>query len=286
MSLSVAEERIRRLMTRLAANEHRTRVVEDRILRARQDLAGFYQVGAGRGCTTTIEGKIVGGDNVLPLPGSTIQVTGHASAIDYGTFLSVDGTYSIAIILDASDASLDLVITGPGPRFTAKPPVTVSVMKCDINPLANIRAQPATGYYYLSGPETCPYPIGETLNYVHSLHGSGTMIFTSSPSWLTPCLDVTSFAAGSCASVNTILRIVMLQTMNLIFGYHNTSGLPCPTAAVCPTGTTANGNLTATITAKQCPSLTDNFDITYTIAGGTEPWFHGPADQTFRLFEP
>lgn len=284
--MSDLQSNLAEFIRRLGVDDDRLDQLERRTTALGQGIRNLWTDGTGKGsmCVTTISGTILGGHTTTPLPGATIQVTGYDSGISYGTFTATDGTYSLALILDATDTALSLVVTGPGPRFTAKAPVIVGVTKCAVNSLSSIQAVPATGYYYLAGANACPFPIGATLNYDHSLHGTGTMVFSATPAWITPCLDVTSFAAGSCVSVNTVFRLLFQQAMTLVFAYRTT--LVCPIAAACPTGTTANGSLPATITAKQCPSLTDKFDITYTIAGGTEPLFHGPADQTFRLYEP
>lgn len=124
-------------------------------------------------CSTTISGKIVGGLFGLntALPGSTIQVIGHVTSEDYGTYTATDGTYSIGIDLDPADTSLDLVVTGPGSRFAPSSPVNRSITPCSgSNTLTNILATPAIGYRYwgdgtTSGGGWCLYPIKESLDY-------------------------------------------------------------------------------------------------------------------------
>lgn len=172
MSLSVAEERIRRLMARLSASEHRAAVVQDRILRTRQDLAGFYQVGAGRGCVTTIVGMIVGGQEFTPMPNTKLKVVGHQTATIYGTFDLPTGEYSIELTLDPADTQLEFSTLGPvSPRFSTTFGITsgvsylpylvfptddseASIVPCAANAIPRLKPPVPANTFYITGPST------------------------------------------------------------------------------------------------------------------------------------
>jgi hypothetical protein len=291
MPSSEAEARIRRLMARLQQAENRTRSVEDQIFRTRQNLAGFYQIGVNSRCTTTITGKVVGGDAAATgLAGSTLHVVGHTSGEDYGTFSLPAGTYSLDLQLDPTDTSLDLTATGPGVRFTTGSVITRSIpSQCASNALANIQATPATGYHYLTGSLACQYPIKNTLT-AQELQIFGTGVINWVGSWSFLCAPVTSQPGTGCGSaVATAVVLFFADSVSPVLQYPKASLTACPVAATCPSpsGPTVGSMLGAvTLTpAITCPDNSTLFQVVFT---GTIPagnLFYPPGPITVKFFE-
>jgi hypothetical protein len=297
MSFSEAEARIRRLMSRLQQAEHRTSVVQDQILRTRQGIGGTYQTGFQQRCTTTITGKIVGGDAAAAgLAGSTLQVLGHTTANDYGTFSLPLGTYSIAIHLDPTDTSLDLVATGPGTRFTIGSPVTQPVTQCTSNALANIQATPASGYHYMTGLNACQWPLKNTISYSEAtVFGTGTLTYNAGTGlWSQNCSLFNTHAAGTCAAASNVpVRIGFTAAGTEQFQCLRSTTTGCPVTGVCGTvpggttlGTMGNG-ISGLARAYTCPNATTLFSVTITanVSSASEFWPSGTGSLSITYFE-
>ncbi len=244
--------------------DHRVRVVTQRFARVQQ-IVSRVVVSPQPICTTTIAGKIIGGAQGVasPLANSTIEVYGHSTGNNYGTFTATSGTYSIDLRLDPSDTSLDLYVTGPGSRFVRSSVHTVSVTtRCTSNTLANIQATPATGYRYITASGGCQYPVSETLTFVDSRYGSFTITWNGT-FWTSGCQNETT-PATACASVNTAMTFIM-SGLSISIGYAALGAGGCPIAASCPyTGSQDSINATASaITSQQCPGASTSFDVTW-----------------------
>ena len=273
----------------------RLNIADDRVQSASRRASALNQgirdlasdAGGSNMCLTTIEGRIIGGDAAATgLAGSSVRVEGFFTGIDYGTYFTASGDYSIPLILDAAESgALKLFVTGPGVRFATSAAHVVTATPCVVFSVPDIQATPATGYNYTVGTIACQYPIKTTLQYVNSLYGAGTYIgFFGSG-----CQNVTSFAAGSCGSVATTISFAFQTNLTIVMGWNRVLATGCPQAQNCSTIPLGHNSSAAfgpsLITSMVCPDNSTLFDATWTIPGGSNPLFHGPSDQTHRVYE-
>lgn len=257
-----------------------------------QGLSQSWGLSFGR-CLTTITGRIIGGDSpATPLAGATIQVTGHTSGINYGTFAATDGTYAIPLMLDPSDTSIDVVATGPGIRFTAGSPVNRSTPtsgRCQVISLADIKATPASGYQYVGGGlPACKLPVKSTLNYTSPTIGDGTIVMG-----VPICMQWTSRTTANCTTSRiTALQLQFSPNSGVSFIYWATGiglGGECPVTQTCPGGPGFFRPCLPTITSSQtCPTDPDSstgysFLITTTIP--TNHVLFAPGPFTLEFYE-
>jgi len=278
MSMGETEARIRRLHARLGQAEARTESLTDRSGRLEQNLAGFFQVGADfGGCTTTITGKIIGGDAAAaPLAGSTLTITGVGTGIAYGTFVLSSGTYSIGLSLDPADTTLALVATGPGARFTTGTPVNRGVTLCATNALANVQATPAAGYHYFTGAAACQYPVKNTLSWTESaLFGAGTLTWAAG-AWSFLCQNHTSVPGGLCGiSVTAGIYLGFDDGVITNLTYPTAGpGNNCPAASLCPSAGFAIGSWNYGFTVTRSITCPDNVTLFAVTFSGTVPAGH------------
>lgn len=176
-------------------------------------------------CYTSLDGRIIG---ALGPVAATLQITGHVTGKNYGTFAVPSGVYSIPLALMSADTSVDLVATASGLRFTANAPVNVTVTACVPRAVPDIVATPAAGYaYYSNGSYPCNLPTRLTVAYTSSLYGSGTIT-----SGVAVCIPYMTRAVGSCASVSTVLRLVYVSGPSYTLQYPEVAF--CPTIDACP----------------------------------------------------
>jgi hypothetical protein len=151
-------------MERLVAElERQTHAVLAKVGRADQKIRMFN---VGSVCTTTFSGQIRDCQNA-GLAGGTARFVGAVSGIDYGTFTANgSGNFTAAIVLDASDTSVDLYAGQPssGGRFddSTTPAVTLSAFAlCGAANAGNRNAVPGAGY--ACAGSGCKYPLAKTL---------------------------------------------------------------------------------------------------------------------------
>jgi hypothetical protein len=290
MAFSEAEARIRRLMARIQQAEYRAATVQDKILRTRQDIAGFYQTNFNQ-CMTTFEGSVVGAPGVsLPIPNSTVQIIGHVTGTDYGTFPATDGTYSIGIPLSVSDTSVDIVVTGPGVRFTASSATNVAgITRCGTKTVGSITAAPSSGYIYLSNSAVrgCNFPVNRTLKVTEPVHVGTGVTIANWPGGNFVCSQQTSNVTTACTTAITTAFYARFDITNfpsLLYPSIVSGGCPDPKA--CGAAAFAFSNalpLGGTVT-KTCPDETTKFSMTYAVTvPANHLWYPaGPLSITYE----
>jgi hypothetical protein len=311
MANSETEARIRRLHARAAAVEHRVDNLGDRTGRLVQNLAGFTQVGATFGsCVSIIKGRISGFDSLnSPVPGSTVQILGGTSGIDYGTYAAPTGDFEIPISTDASDISINLIVTGPSPWFVPSNPYFFNMgsARCGVGTYGYsspsgpvLPGKAAAGYKQMTNPVQAGgwvefdsvFPLAETLNYSHSLFGTGTMVSAGGGIHYGPCVDYSfpsftySGSPTSCAAVSSPVKVCLYHEGHFTLAYVSGGLSSCPVASTCATVFSFGlGHMPVVILSKQYTDGTVKFDWTYKVPAGTNAW-HGHSDQTLRIWEP
>src|SRR4051812_13259924 len=127
---------LREFIRRLDIEDRNLSLMRGQTRAIREGIRNLYADGLGgsNACLTTISGKVIGGDAAATgLASSTLQITGHVSGTNYGTFALPAGTFALSLILNAADTSLDLIATGPGTRFTTGPTANRSISQCGTN---------------------------------------------------------------------------------------------------------------------------------------------------------
>lgn len=295
---------------RLGLDDDRLDQLERRTTALDQGIRNLWTDGLGgsNACLTTLNGTITGGlaptgSVYVPMPNTSLRVVGHTSGIDYGTYSVSTGTYSLSLILDPSDTSLDLYPFGPvSPRFNSASPLvyTQPITQCGTNAMAAVIPPAAPGYGYLihsfSGTFACQYPVG-VLDWTDSRIGSGTTTLvnfgpagiSALGSWLSACLTSNTFAAAPCVARATVpMMFSMLVDGRALVNYMAASIGGCPVAGTCPGVGIGNGSFTyapVLITSKTCPSfdLSTKFDCTWFT---NDQLLHNSASHTIRFYEP
>lgn len=309
MAMGETEARIRRLASRLKQAEYRAGVAQDQIMRTRQGIAGFFQVGAGSGPPTTLNGRIIGGLEITqtPMPDTALRVEGATTLTDYGTYSVPTGIYSLAISgVDPTDTTLNLYPAGPvSPRFTGATPLAYpkAITVNSVNAISPVIPPAAPGYAYLfeatAGTAACLYPVG-SLDWSDTKFGTGSSTlnfagpygFGPSSQWESPCFTTNSYATigpGACSAQATT-PVAMLLTSNaasnILFKAISPGVNNCPAPGGC-TGTLGQilplaGGFITSMTAPSF-DLTTKFDYTWF---GTNQLFHNSASRTVRWYEP
>lgn len=294
-----------------AYNSALTRIANNKLVRLQLADGALMVSGPSEGfCVTTIFGRIVGGirnPDSIPIPDCTLQVVGHITGTNYGTYAVPTGAYSIGILdLNPLDTSLDLYPFGPSysPRFNAAVPLpyqrSVSAY-CGNNNFLDIVPPCSPGYAYLIetfSPFYCQYPIGD-MAWDDSLLGTGTAVLqgayfygiSANPTWLSACFTASSFATGpgggSCAArATTPISMRLGQGTSILYEAPTINN--CPILGSCPsTPNRAIGIPDSAITSKVDPGidLTIKFDCTWYQSFSNE-LFHNFAPRTFRAWEP
>lgn len=197
------EARLRRLGGRVGGLEQDVRVLRDRYGKIAQDLAALGGgVGSSNTCVTTVEGRVIGCLlTPTPLPGSTIQIVGHTTGFDYGTYALATGEFSLGLYLMDDDGGLDISVWGPDPtRHAVGTTLDVDFLRCDSDNLGDFQVPPASGYH--CAPYFCAWPIADTLDVVDSRYGSDTATYVGAPVWRAPFAsnprhEISAFASAT-----------------------------------------------------------------------------------------
>jgi hypothetical protein len=309
---SETEARIRRLHARIAGAEQRVDGLDDRTGRLVQNLAGFNQVGATfGGCETTIKGRISGFDSTFsPLEDSTVQFTGSTTGTDYGTYAVPTGDFEIPLSVEFADSQLQLRVAGPAPWFAPSAPYAINLFpRCGVGTygvsgLGNTfqSGWNAASYKLMTNPSQSggwvefdsQYPLSYTLNYDHSLWGTGTIATGGQGIHLGPCVDYAfpgftyPGSPTSCAAVGTALTVNLYHQGQFVLGSrHGGLGI-CPVAGFCGDGLgfqLAFVNVVNVSKQYTNAPLGLKYDWTFKIAADTNAW-HGHSDQFLRIWEP
>jgi hypothetical protein len=192
MPMGEAEQRIRRLMARIAVAEYDTLKERDRAGKVEQDLQ-IIRSGFGT-CTSTITGTVYGG-RLVGFAGATVRMVGETTGADYGT-ATADGSgiYTFAGQIGAADSGLDAYTghTNAGGRLDGATKIrSVSFDRCTTRSNEHLlSASPgrgviaASGYVYPTATTTvgpCDFPISTTLDTIDT-GNAGTFTSTWSPS--------------------------------------------------------------------------------------------------------
>lgn len=296
---------LRRFIERLKLMEDDSRTMKRDLIVLRQGMRDLWTETSGiKVSVTTLNGRIVGGLTVsnTPMPDTSLRIEGATTGTDYGTYSVPTGIYSLDLVIDPSDTSVNLYPAGPvSPRFAGATPLAYaqSISVGSVNTMAAVTPPAAAGYGYIletvGGSFACLYPVG-SLAWTDSLIGSGTAAAAGFGTggigaggiWLSACQLGNSFLAGACpARIGVPLSFVMNQQAQAGIRYNTVSGVnPCPALAACPgNGFGQSFAFGAAIVSKTDPSfdLATKFDCTWNISD--QMWHNGIAN-TLRFREP
>jgi hypothetical protein len=290
---------LREFIRRLNLEDSKLHLMRQQASELREGIRNLYADGLTGGgfCLTTISGKILGaygatiGTSAILVPRSSVQFIGSVTGTNYGTFFTSDGNFSVTFagLHTATEGGvLNAFVTGPGARFQASAPQTVSFTECSTITGVNLVATPATGYQWTNNQigRGCVFPIKNTLSFVDSSAGIGSGTVSGTTNWLSACQQANTTAQAGCPSVNTSMKVSLIAALDA--GYFFQLGVGgCPAARTCATATFGGQGQGAsrTVLSKTDPDETTLFDMTLQFTD--ENKFHGPvpSTNTLRFFE-
>jgi hypothetical protein len=253
----------------------------------------------GYGCTTTLNGMIVGGITT-PMPNTSLRVEGQVTGIDYGTYSVPSGVYTIEIAgVHPNDSGLYLYPLGPSTsnRFIGATPFayTQSINQCQVNAVSPIVPPCAPGFNYLfssmAGTQAQLYPIGSMGWSDTKLLGSGPYGLNAGVTWRSNgCFTTNSYATGLCSAVANVPGwMEMTSNMSSLFQFKVVAvGINhCPASGTCPisTGVVALqiGGAFITSVTDAGEDTTSPYSVTWEL---TNILFHNSMPRTVMFFEP